>query len=104
MTSVARSRRTDLNMFDYYFLWILVTAPSQKGRLPHLLVLRPFRERHFAHQPWLNSLNFLWDFWRLFDRRFMNKIKSGFSRSIASFNPFSLKPVPERDRRSDESS
>jgi hypothetical protein len=30
--------------------------------MSQLLVFRPFRESHFAHQPWLNPLNFLWGF------------------------------------------
>jgi hypothetical protein len=29
-------------------------------------VFRPFRISYFAHQPWLNPLNFLWDFWLFF--------------------------------------
>jgi hypothetical protein len=46
----------------HHFLWILIVPPPKKRRLPQLSVFRPFRERHFAHQPWLNPLSFLWDF------------------------------------------
>jgi hypothetical protein len=37
------------------------------ARLPSI------RKSYFAHELWLNPLNSLWDFWRIFDRRFINK-------------------------------
>jgi hypothetical protein len=42
--------------------------------LAQLLAFRPFRINYFAHQRWPNLLNFLWDFWRIFDRRFINQV------------------------------
>ena len=46
-------------------------ARSSSSGFKQLLVFRPFRISYFAHQPWLNPLNSLGDFWRIFDRRFM---------------------------------
>jgi hypothetical protein len=57
-------------------LCAFVITPSEKRCLAQLLVCCPFRISYFAHQPWLNPLNLLWDFWRIFDRRFIKKSDS----------------------------
>jgi hypothetical protein len=63
----------------HHFLWILIFPPPKKRRLPQLSVFRPFRERHFAHQPWLNPLSFLWDFFGICDRRFIGQAAARYS-------------------------
>jgi hypothetical protein len=66
-------------LFKDYFSRGVIIPPSEKRCLAQLLVIRPFRISDFADQHWPNPLNFLWDFWRIFDRPLVAK---AFSREM----------------------
>jgi len=72
----------------------LSSRHPKKGRLRQLLILGPVRLSHFAHQPWLNPLSFLWDLRRILDRWLVDEKRlQPINLSIVSLMPISLKPA-----------
>jgi hypothetical protein len=76
-----------------YFFWILIIAPPKKRCLPQLAT-----RVHSAKATSQTKAGFThWIFSGILGG-FPNgdlSVKKGFSRSTASFNPFSVKPLPE---------
>jgi hypothetical protein len=77
---------------DHRFRWTIIIAPPKKRRLSQLAIESPFRKGDLADKDRFHPL----------DLRnsggFSNgdlSVKNGLSRSTASFNPFSVKPLPE---------